>query len=100
MARRIGLWAFAGAAVALFWACLLYLLGPSNGHFPGQLGLLQYLGHSLLLTLSVPMALLGRHWAISWYASVAINAATYAVIGLAIEMTRLAFRSGHLRLGH
>jgi hypothetical protein len=31
---------------------------------------------------------------------VAINAATYAIIGSLVELTRAAFRTGHLRLGH
>jgi|SRR5579862_3641051 len=91
MQRRIGLWALCGAAVALMWASVFYLLGPSVGRYPSQFALLQYLGHSLLLTLSVTLGLLGRHWAISWYLSAAINAATYALAGLFVELMRLAF---------
>ena len=100
MWRRTCLWALCGALVALFWAAAFYFLGPGFGHYPSQFAVLEYLSHSLLVSLTIPLGLLGHHWAISWYATAAINAATYAVIGLAVELTRMAFRTGHLRLGH
>ena len=100
MLRRVGLWALVGALVALFWAAAFYFLGPAFGRYPSQFAILEYLSHSLLVLLSVPLGLLGRHLAITWYASVAMNAATYAIIGLLVELTREAFRTGHLRLGH
>ena len=91
MLRRIGLWALCGAAIALMWASVFYLLGPSVGRYSSQFEVLQYLGHSLLVSLSMPLGLLGRHWAISWYSSVAMNAAIYALVGLSVELIRLAF---------
>jgi hypothetical protein len=100
MLSRIGLWALCGALVALFWASTFYFLGPAFGRYPSQFAILGYLSHSLLVSLSVPLVLLGRHWAINWYSTVAINAATYAIIGSLVELTRAAFRTGHLRLGH
>ena len=100
MMWRIALWALYGAVVALFWAAAFYFLSPSFGWYPSQLTLLQYLSHSFMLALSLPLGLLGHHWAITWYSSVAINAATYAIVGLSVELARMAFRSGYLRLGH
>ena len=101
MLRRIGLWALCGLAVALIWALVFYVLGPSNGQYPNQFAVLQYLGHSAVLSVTVPsLALLGRHWAITWYWSLMINAATYAMAGLAVELIMLTFRSGFARLRH
>ncbi len=100
MLRRIGVWALCGAVVALFWAAAFYFLGPSFGRYPSQFAVLQYLSHSLLITLSVPLGLLGHHWSITWYLTALINAATYALVGLSVELARMAFRGGHLRLGH
>lgn len=100
MLRRIGFWALGGCAVALFWALVFYLLGPSNGSYPSQEAVLQHLSHSLLLRISIPVALLGRHFAITWYWSAVMNAAIYACFGLAVETIRLAAQSSRLRLHH
>jgi hypothetical protein len=98
MLRRIGLWAFGGCVVALAWALLFYVFGPSNGEYPSQAAVLHYLGHTPLLPITAPVALLGRHYAITWGWSAAINALIYAFIGLAIETTRLvAVRRPRLR---
>lgn len=98
MSRRVGFWALAGFAVALIWAGVFYLLGPSNGLYPGQGEVLQSLGHSVWLPITAPVALLGRHHAITWYWSAVLNAAIYACIGLAVETIRLAVQSSRLRL--
>ena len=100
MLRRIGLWALCGALVALLWAATFYFLGPSFGRYPSQFAILEYLSHSILVSLSIPIGFLGRHWPMSWYFTVAVNAVTYAIIGSLAELTRAAFRTGHLRLGH
>lgn len=100
MLRRIVLWALCGALVALFWAATFYFLGPAFGRYPSQFAILEYLSHSLLVSLSIPIGLLGRHWPMSWYFTVAVNAETYAIIGSLVELTRAAFRTRHFRLGH
>ena len=100
MRRRIGLWALCGCAVALIWALLFYIFGPSNGEYPGQGAVLHYLGHTALLPVTIPVALLGRHYALTWYWSAVINAAIYVCIGLSVETIRLAVRSPRPRLHH
>ena len=91
MLRRIGIWALCGFAVALIWVLVFYSLGPSGG---------QYLGQSAVLRVTAPVALLGRHHAITWYGSAVINAAIYAGIGLAVETIRLTLRFSLPRLRH
>ena len=91
MLRRIGLWALCGCAVALTWALVFYISGPGNG---------EYLSHMVLLPVTAPVALLGRHYAITWYWSAVINAASYVCIGLAVETIRLAVHSRLPRLNH
>ena len=100
MLRRIGLWALCGCAVALIWALVFYIAGPSNGQYPSQGDVLHYLGHTPLLPVTVPVALLGRHYAISWYWSAVINAGIYSCVGLAVETIRLAAQSSRQRLHH
>ena len=100
MLKRIGLWALCGLAVALTWVVLFYLLGPSNGTYPSQFQVLNYLAHSAMLEISFPLVMLGRHWAITWYWSLAINALTYTMAGLLVEVILLPFRRGFLRLRH
>ena len=100
MLRRIGLWAFVGCAVALIWALIFWIFGPSNGEYPSQAAVLHYLGHTPLLPITAPVALLGRHYAITWAWSAVINAAIYVFIGLAIETIRLAVHSRRPRLRH
>lgn len=98
MARRIGIWALCGCAVALIWALVFYLAGPSLGSYPSQGAVLDYLGHSIWVPATAPVALLGHHYAITWYWSSVINAAMYACVGLIVEMMRLTIRSSGVRL--
>ena len=100
MLRRIGLWALGGFLVALIWAAVFYILGPSNGEYPSQGAVLHSLGHSTLLPITAPVALLGRHYAITWYWSTVINAAIYGCAGLLVETMRRAVRPGIGRLRH
>jgi hypothetical protein len=76
------------------------MFGPSNGQYPSQGAVLHYLGHMALVPVTAPVALLGRHYAITWYWSAVINAAIYACIGLAVEAIRLTVQSRRLRLHH
>lgn len=92
MTRRIGIWALCGCAVALIWALVFYLAGPSMGSYPSQGAVLNSLGHSAWVPITAPVALLGRHYAITWYWSAVINAAMYACVGLIVETIRLTMR--------
>ena len=98
--RRIGVWAVCGLAVALIWAAVFCVLGPSVGQYPSQGAVLHYLSHSPLLPATVPVALLGHHYAITWYWSAMMNAGIYAGLGLVVETIRLAFRPSLVRLPH
>jgi hypothetical protein len=100
MLRRIGWWALGGLAVAFVWVLVFYFAGPSRGQYPGQAALLHDLGHSAVLRVTVPLALFFRHYPITWYESLVLNAASYACIGLIFETIRLAVRSGYARLRH
>ena len=91
MARRVGWWALCGFAIALIWALTFYLLGPSRGGYPHQAAVLGYLARSALLRISAPVALLGRHYAITWYWSAVMNAVLYSIFGLIVEVIRLPF---------
>ena len=100
MLKRIGIWTLAGFAVGLFWAAVFYMVGPSRGLYPSQGAVLQYLSQSILVRITIPIALLGRHYAITWYWSAVMNAAIYGCIGLIVETIRLAVQSSRLRLHH
>ena len=100
MPRRIGLWGLIGLAVALTWALVFYSFGPSNGQYPSQAAVLHYLGHTPLLPVTAPVALLGRHFAMTWYWSAVINAGIYACVGLVVETARLSFQWSHAGLRH
>jgi hypothetical protein len=100
MLRRIGIWAVCGLAVALIWAAVFYVLGPSMGQYASQGAVLRYLSHSPLLPATAPVALLGHHYAITWYWSAVINAGIYAGLGLVVETVRLALRPSLVRLPH
>ena len=99
MLRRIGLWALCGFGVALLWALVFYLAGPSVSRYPSQGQVLHALGHSPVLPVTAPVALL-RHHAITWYWSAVINAAIYGCIGLAVETIRLAIHSTRMQINH
>jgi hypothetical protein len=81
---------------------VFYIFGPSSGEYPSQGAILQYLGHTALLPVTIPLFLLGRHYhyTITWYGSAVINAATYAFIGLAVESIRLTVQSRRPGLNH
>lgn len=100
MMRRIGIWALCGLAVALIWALVFYLAGPSHGTYASQGAVLEYLSRSVTLQITAPVALVGHHYAITWYWSAAINAAMYAAAGLIVETIRLAVRRTVLRPRH
>jgi hypothetical protein len=79
MKYRIALWATAGFLVASGWAVYFSLASKDRPM------------DSLVFTfvrLTCPIAILGSHYSVSLYSSLVANAATYALIGLAVETLR------------
>jgi hypothetical protein len=83
MKYRIAMWAGAGFLVAGFWA--LY----ASATFPDTNERLRDLW--TLVALTCPVAIAGRHYAISLYAVLAANTITYVLVGLIVEAVRCQF---------
>src|SRR5262245_28723892 len=79
MKSRIALWAAAGAVVVVGWTLYASAISPApldRGPFPW-----------LLVCLTCPIAL-ARHLPLSVYWVLLANAATYALVGVTVEMIR------------
>ena len=76
---RITIWAAAGFLVASGWAVYFFLKDKDLPIKPLV---------SALLRLTCPIAIVGLHYPVSIYSSLAANVATYAVIGLVVETLR------------
>jgi hypothetical protein len=79
MKLRIAIWASAGALVAVFWAFY------ASATFPTQIT-----AHGAgwtLISLTCPAAL-ARHYALSFYWVLLLNAAAYGLVGLTVETIR------------
>ncbi len=100
MTRRIGIWALCGAAVAFCW--FLYFTWLTWGAYHGGPGFHFGAAAQTLVDITIPFALIGlhNHYAITWYFSVVLNAASYACVGLAVETIRLGLRSGFAHARH
>lgn len=77
MKYRVAIWACAGFAVAAFWAFFAWAAFPSGLERTSSLW--------TFLSVTCPIAIAGRHYAISLYEVLVANAATYALIGLIVE---------------
>lgn len=79
MRRRILVWAAAGFSIAAFWAA--YLLPHSIARVPAAFALARF---------TQPIVLLGSYFGVGlrFYWVALLNALTYALIGLAVEMVR------------
>ena len=80
MKFRIALWASAGFLVAGFWALFALATFPSTNERMRDVW--------PLISLTCPVAIAGRHCAISLYEVLATNAVTYALVGLIVETLR------------
>jgi hypothetical protein len=78
MKYRIATWAGAGFLVAGFWA--LFAAFPSTNDRIRDVW--------TLVSLTCPVAIAGRHYAVSLYEVLAANTATYALVGLIVETLR------------
>jgi hypothetical protein len=79
MKYRIAIWATAGFLVATGWA--VYFLVRSKDHLIEPIV-------STLIRLTCPIAIVGSHYPISLYAALLANVATYALVGLLVEILR------------
>ena len=79
MKYRIAIWAAAGFLVASGWA--VYFLVASKDR-PIETIV------SILARLTCPVAILGSHYPVSLYSVLAANVATYALVGLVVEILR------------
>src|SRR5690242_2796877 len=77
MNRRISLWALAGFAVGCFWFAYSLITWPNS-----------HLGRSLLVAITAPASVLGRFMPLAFYWFILLNAAAYALFGLATELVR------------
>ena len=79
MKYRIAIWAAAGFLVASGWAVYFFV---RNKDLPMEPIV------SALIRLSCPIAIVGSHYPVSLYSALAANIATYALVGLAVEILR------------
>ena len=77
MKYRIVMWASAGFLIAGFWA--LY----ASATFPSTSARMEDVW--TLVSLTCPVAIAGRHYAISVYEALAANTVTYGLVGLIVE---------------
>ena len=80
MKLRIAIWSGVGALVVVFWT--LYISATS----PTPLGIVWTLAY-----LTCPIAL-ARHYAVSFYSILLMNAATYALVGSVVETMRRQYK--------
>jgi hypothetical protein len=80
MRYRIAMWALAGFLVAAFWALFAIATFPSTSERMRDVW--------VLISLTCPIAIAGLHHPISLYVTLAVNALSYALIGLFVERIR------------
>jgi hypothetical protein len=79
MKYRIAIWAAEGFLVASGWA--VYFLVASKDHPIAPIV-------STLARITCPVAIIGSHYPISLFSVLASNVATYALVGLVVEIVR------------
>lgn len=82
MKYRVAIWATAGFLVASRWAVYFFV---RNKDLPIEPQV------STLVRFTCPVAIIGRHYPVSIYLAAAANVATYALVGLAVEILRRQF---------
>ena len=80
MTYRIAMWAGAGFVVAGLWALFAIATFPSTSERMQEAW--------ILISLTCPVAIAGRHYPIGLYEALAANAVTYALVGLIVEALR------------
>ena len=85
MKHRIAIWATAGFLIAVFWALFAIATFPSASERMRDVW--------TLICVTCPIAIAGMHHQISLYEALAANTATYALVGMIVELLRK--RRGH-----
>ena len=80
MKHRLGMWVLSGFVVACCWVILGMVVGSNIN-----------LGRSAIVAITAPAAYLGRRMPLAYYWFILLNAAIYALLGLAIELVRRPF---------
>ena len=80
MKRRIANWVSVGFLVAAFWALFALATFPNTNERMRDVW--------ILICLTCPVSIAGRHYPISFYEVLAANAVTYALVGLIVETLR------------
>jgi hypothetical protein len=80
MKRRSAIWASVGFLVAVFWALFALATFPNTNERMRDVW--------ILICLTCPVSIAGRHYPISLYEVLAANAVTYALVGLIVETLR------------
>lgn len=80
MKYRIAVWASTGFLIAGFWALFAFATFPATNERMRDVW--------ALICLTCPVAIAGRHYAISLYEALAANALAYALVGLIVENLR------------
>lgn len=79
MKYRVVIWAAAGFLVASAWAVYFLVANKNLAIQPME---------SALVRLTCPVAIVGSHHPVSLYSALAVNVATYALVGLVVEILR------------
>jgi tellurite resistance protein TehA-like permease len=79
MRYRIPIWAAAGFLVASAWAVYFLVASKDRPIEPIV---------STLVRLTCPVAIVGSHYPVSLYSALVANVATYALVGLVVEIVR------------
>jgi hypothetical protein len=79
MKYRVAVWASAGFLVASGWA-VYFLVAKKDLPIEPLV--------STLVRVTCPIAIVGAHYPVSIYSALAANVATYALVGLVVEILR------------
>ena len=85
MGSRIAMWAGAGFLVAGCWVLFVFATHPNTNEW------MRYVWPLALVT--CPVTAVGSRFPVSLYQVLAANAATYALLGLIVELTRRQFQT-------
>ncbi len=79
MGRRIGFWAFAGFTVGVCWAFFFAVIFGHSLSYSLQTAI------AVAVRITVPISWAGRKIPMTYHTAILVNAATYALLGLAVE---------------
>ncbi len=85
MRSRIAMWAGAGFLVAGCWVLFVFATHPNTNEW------MRYVWPLAFVT--CPVTAVGSRFPVSLYQVLAANAATYALFGLIVELTRRRFQT-------